>query len=230
MNTLFESVTVTNVLDDEPIFERQPFENLKTTQLMTCEEAEKIIKSNLGIVHNLANRYAYGRNDHDEITSVAYMGYVKAINGFDPERLVNGKPVKFVTFAYRCITNEILFYLRNENKETEKVIPMNTMISTDKNGNELELEDILADETDMAEECAMKDTVRIMMNIVETYLTDEEKFIIMSRFGIQCKQLTQSQIAEMIDMSQANISKKEKSIIQKIKIIMTSKYGDSIGY
>jgi RNA polymerase sporulation-specific sigma factor len=88
----------------------------------------------------------------------------------------------------------------------------------------------LADETDMAEECAMKDTVRIMMNIVETYLTDEEKFIIMSRFGIQCKQLTQSQIAEMIDMSQANISKKEKSIIQKIKIIMTSKYGDSIGY
>ena len=104
------------------------------------------------------------------------------------------------------------------------------MISTDKNGNELELEDILADETDMAEECAMKDTVRIMMNIVENYLTEEEKFIITARFGIQCKQLTQSQIADMIDMSQANISKKEKSIIQKIKIIMTSKYGDSIGY
>ena len=157
------------------------------------------------------------------------MGYIKAINGFDPGRLVNGKPVKFVTFAYRCITNEILFYLRNENKETEKIVPMNTMISTDKNGNELELEDVLADETDMAEECAMQDTIKIMMGIIDTYLTDEEKFIITARFGIGCKQLTQSQIAEMIDMSQANISKKEKNIIQKIKIIMTSKYGDSIG-
>lgn len=229
MDTLFSTVIVENVFDDEPIFERQKFETLKTTQLMTCEEAEKIVKSNLGIVHQLANRYAYGRTDHDEITSVAYMGYVKAINGFDPERLVNGKPVKFVTFAYRCITNEILFYLRNENKETEKIIPMNTMISTDKNGNELELEDILADETDMTEEFAMKDTVRIMMDIIDTYLTEEERYIILSRFGIQCQQLTQSQIAEKIDMSQANISKKEKNIIQKIKIIMTSKYGDSIG-
>ena len=110
MDTLFSTVVVENVFDDEPIFERQEFETLKTTQLMTCEEAEKIVKSNLGIVHQLANRYAYGRTDHDEITSVAYMGYVKAINGFDPERLVNGKPVKFVTFAYRCISNEILFY------------------------------------------------------------------------------------------------------------------------
>ena len=229
MNTLFETVNIENIFDDEPIFERQEFENLKTTQLMTCEEAEKIVANNLGIVHNLANRYAYGRNDHDEITSVAYMGYIKAINGFDPGRLVNGKPVKFVTFAYRCITNEILFYLRNENKETEKIVPMNTMISTDKNGNELELEDVLADETDMAEECAMQDTIKIMMGIIDTYLTDEEKFIITARFGIGCKQLTQSQIAEMIDMSQANISKKEKNIIQKIKIIMTSKYGDSIG-
>lgn len=229
MNTVFETVNIENIFDDEPIFERQEFENLKTTQLMTCEEAEKIVANNLGIVHNLANRYAYGRNDHDEITSVAYMGYIKAINGFDPGRLVNGKPVKFVTFAYRCITNEILFYLRNENKETEKIVPMNTMISTDKNGNELELEDVLADETDMAEECAMQDTIKIMMGIIDTYLTDEEKFIITARFGIGCKQLTQSQIAEMIDMSQANISKKEKNIIQKIKIIMTSKYGDSIG-
>lgn len=229
MNTVFETVTIENIFDDEPVFERQEFENLKTTQLMTCEEAEKIVANNLGIVHNLANRYAYGRNDHDEITSVAYMGYIKAINGFDPGRLVNGKPVKFVTFAYRCITNEILFYLRNENKETEKIIPMNTMISTDKNGNELELEDVLADETDMAEECAMQDTIKIMMGIIDTYLSEEEKFIITARFGIGRKQLTQSQIAEMIDMSQANISKKEKNIIQKIKIIMTSKYGDSIG-
>jgi DNA-directed RNA polymerase specialized sigma subunit len=75
----------------------------------------------------------------------------------------------------------------------------------------------------------MQDTIKIMMGIIDAYLSEEEKFIITARFGIGRKQLTQSQIAEMIDMSQANISKKEKNIIQKIKIIMTSKYGDSIG-
>jgi RNA polymerase sporulation-specific sigma factor len=223
VNTQFYTETVSYLFDDEPecIFDED--ETVKTTQLLTCEEAEKIVAGNLGIVHNLANKYSYNRTDHDEITSVAYVGYIKAINGFDPR-----KKVKFVTFAFRCITNEILFYLRNENKETEKTVPMTTMISTDKNGNELELEDILADDADLEEDFAMKDTLRLMMQTIDCYLTEEEKFIILSRFGIGCKQLTQSQIAEMIDMSQANISKKEKSIIQKIKMIMTSKYGDNI--
>jgi RNA polymerase sporulation-specific sigma factor len=222
-------MSVSNVFDEEPTYQRQPYETIKTTQLLTCEEAEKIVLSNLGIVHNLANKYSYGRTDSEEITSVAYMGYIKAINGYDPERQVGGKPVKFVTFAYRCITNEILFYLRSENKETEKIIPMNTMISIDKNGNELELEDILSDESDMSEDCALQDNIDILMKAIENYLSPEEQFIIRARFGIKCKQLTQSQIANMINMSQANISKKEKGIIQKIKIIITSKYGDDFG-
>jgi RNA polymerase sporulation-specific sigma factor len=224
MSTLFITERVSHLFDDEPDCIFAEDETVKTTQLLTCEEAEKIVAGNLGIVHNLANKYAYNRNDHDEITSVAYVGYIKAINGFDPR-----KKVKFVTFAFRCITNEILFYLRNENKEAEKKVPLNTLISTDKNGNELELEDVLADENDLVEEFALKDTLKLMMKTVRDYLTEEEQFIILSRFGIGCKQLTQSQIAEMIDMSQANISKKEKSIIQKIKMIMTSKYGDNIG-
>ena len=224
MSTLFVTECVSHLFDDEPDCIIAEDETVKTTQLLTCEEAEKIVAGNLGIVHNLANKYAYNRNDHDEITSVAYVGYIKAINGFDPR-----KKVKFVTFAFRCITNEILFYLRNENKEAEKKVPLNTLISTDKNGNELELEDVLADENDLVEEFALKDTLKLMMKTVRDYLTEEEQFIILSRFGIGCQQLTQSQIAEMIDMSQANISKKEKSIIQKIKMIMTSKYGDNIG-
>ena len=229
METLFTSIALENVFDSEPEYVREDYETIKTTQLLTCEEAEKIVVSNLGIVHNLANKYSYGRNDGEEITSVAYMGYIKAINGYDPDRKVQGKSVKFITFAYRCITNEILFYLRSENKETEKTIPMNTMISTDKNGNELELEDILCDESDMAEECALQDNIDIVMKTIEAYLSPEEQFIIRSRFGIGCAQLTQSQIATMINMSQANISKKEKNIIQKIKIIITSKYGDNFG-
>ena len=117
MSTLFVTERVFHLFDDEPDCIIAEDETVKTTQLLTCEEAEKIVAGNLGIVHNLANKYAYNRNDHDEITSVAYVGYIKAINGFDPR-----KKVKFVTFAFRCITNEILFYLRNENKEAEKKV------------------------------------------------------------------------------------------------------------
>ena len=225
MDTKFQTLTFDNIFDDEPEFILHEKESIKTTQVMTKEEAEKIAEGNLGLVYNLANKFAYGRNDHDEIVGVAYMGYVKAINGFDAR-----KGVKFVTFAFRCITNEILFYIRNEHKETEKLVPMNLLISTDKNGNELELEDVLSDdEQNIEEEFAMQDTLRIMMSVIDTYLTPEEQKIIKERFGIQCIQKTQSQIAEELDMSQANISKKEKNIIQKIKIIMTSKYGEDIG-
>lgn len=225
METKFQTIEVDKIFDDEPEFVLHDMETIKTTQVMTKEEAEKIAESNLGLVYNLANKFAYGRTDHDEIVGVAYMGYVKAINGFDAR-----KGVKFVTFAFRCITNEILFYIRNEHKETEKLVPMNMLISTDKNGNELELEDVLRDdEQNIEEEFAIKDTLRIMMSVIDTYLTPEEQKIIKERFGIQCIQKTQSQIAEELDMSQANISKKEKNIIQKIKIIMTSKYGDDVG-
>ena len=225
MDTKFQTLTFDNIFDDEPEFILHEKESIKTTQVMTKEEAEKIAEGNLGLVYNLANKFAYGRNDHDEIVGVAYMGYVKAINGFDAR-----KGVKFVTFAFRGITNEILFYIRNEHKETEKLVPMNLLISTDKNGNELELEDVLSDdEQNIEEEFAMQDTLRIMMSVIDTYLTPEEQKIIKERFGIQCIQKTQSQIAEELDMSQANISKKEKNIIQKIKIIMTSKYGEDIG-
>jgi RNA polymerase sporulation-specific sigma factor len=232
MEQSFKVSHIVDVLSDEPEYVHQEYENTRNAQLLTKEEAQKILEENMGIVHSLANKFAYNRNDADEITSVAYMGYIKAINGYDPNKLTkDGKPIKFVTFAFRCITNEILFYIRNEHKERDNIIPMNTMISVDKNGNELQLEDIISDEDqDIEGDCVNKDTVELVMQIVNQYLTPEERFIILSRFGIKCAQLTQSQIADQIDMSQANISKKEKSILQKIKVIMISKYGRDISY
>ena len=260
MNAIFEQIVFSDdILSCEPEFIRHKQETVKTTQLLTAEQAEELLSKNHGIVHKLAGKYSYNRNDHDEIVAVAYMGCIKAINGFDPEKTVpvqtpkkkqsnnevdelqnllaseTKKPkeqkIKFVTFAFRCITNEILFYIRNEHKKCDPMIPMTTLISTDKNGNELELEDIISDDnSNLEDDCAKLDSIARMRYVIDTYLTPEEKDIILARFGIGCDQKTQSQIASEVNMSQANISKKEKNILQKIKIIMTSKYGESVGH
>lgn len=259
MKAIFEQIVFNDdILDCEPEYIRHEQETVKTTQLLTAEQAEELLAKNHGIVHKLAGNYSYNRNDHDEIVAVAYMGCLKAINGFDPDKIVvvqnkkqkpskedleledflsteeakpKGTKIKFVTFAFRCITNEILFYIRNEHKKCDPMVPMTTLISTDKNGNELELEDIIKDEdSNLEDDCAKSDSIARMRYVIDTYLTQEERDIILARFGIGCDPKTQSQIANEVNMSQANISKKEKNILQKIKIIMTSKYGESVGH
>ena len=259
LNATFEQIILADdILDCEPEFIRHEQETVKTTQLLTAEQAEELLSKNHGIIHKLAGKYSSNRNDHDEIVAVAYMGCIKAINGYDPDKTIpvqqpkkkqvnsdelalqellidDKKPkeqkIKFVTFAFRCITNEILFYIRNEHKKCDPMIPMTTLISTDKNGNELELEDIISDEdSNLEEDCAKSDSIARMRYVIDTYLTPEERDIILARFGIGCDPKTQSQIANEVNMSQANISKKEKNILQKIKIIMTSKYGESVGH
>ena len=216
-----------NINDEEIFHEKEYF--IPKNAVLTDEDKNRLAEENMSFVQYVVKRFINTGIDYDELFSVALMGYVKAINSYNPTRVTKqGKPIKFSTFAYRCIENEIFYFIRNDKKVREKTVSLQTTLSTDKNGNTLDLDSTLSTESQgelsLEEEIAKKEVIGVLLEIINNELTDKERLIITHRFGISAENKTQNELAQMVNMSQANISKLEKNIMDKIKKIMISKY------
>lgn len=199
------------------------------SSVLSDEDKNRLAEENMSLVQYIVKRFGNTGIDYEELFSVALIGYVKAINSYNPTRLTKqGKPIKFSTFAYRCIENEIFYFIRNDKKIRERQVSLQTTLSTDKNGNTLDLDSTLSTESEGApsleDEVSRKETVLILRKVIDEELTPKEQFIIRHRFGIDAENKTQNEIAQKTNMSQANISKLEKNIMDKIKKIMIAKY------
>ncbi len=83
--------------------------------------------------------------------SIGVIGLIKAINTYDIS-----KGHRLVTYAARCIENELLMMLRQE-KKTSKNTSLYEPIGIDKEGNEIHLLDILGtQETDLIKRSSRK--------------------------------------------------------------------------
>lgn len=177
---------------------------------------EDLADANIKTVYYVANKFR-GNSDFDELVSVGMYGYSKALDKYSPVR-----GIKFATFAIHCIYNEILFYLRKEKKIQQNSVSINTKLSTDKNGNDLIIEDIIPDyrpnPAESLSESNVSDTIKKSLG----GLSATERFIIIYRYGIDRGIiLTQKDIATKLDMSQANISKIEKNSLEKLEEILS---------
>lgn len=215
-------------IEDEEIFHEKEY-FIPKNEVLSKDDKNRLAEENMSLVQYVVKRFTNTGIDYEELFSVALMGYVKAINSYNPTRLTKqGKPIKFSTFAYRCIENEIFYFIRNDKKIKEKTVSLQTTLSTDKNGNTLELDSTLSTESQgqlsLEDEIAKKEVVEILVMVIENDLNEKERLIIKHRFGIGAENKTQNELAQMVNMSQANISKLEKNIMDKIKKIMISKY------
>ena len=76
-----------------------------------------LIERNLRLVVYIARKFENSGILVEDLISVGTIGLIKAVNTFDPE-----KKIKLATYASRCIENEILMYLRRNNKvKAEKI-------------------------------------------------------------------------------------------------------------
>jgi len=185
---------------------------------LTKEITELFARANISLVYFVVNQYIGTRIPYDELVGLAMFGYAKAIDSYNPER-----NVKFTTYAVKCMTNEILFFLRKENRH-KVVTSFNTPLSTDGEGNSLLLGDLIdedyVDEKSLEEKIIDKEREDYIRSKIKD-LTEEEKYIIMHRYGIDgAKFKTQREIAKDIGMSQANVSKLERNILDKMKSSM----------
>jgi RNA polymerase sporulation-specific sigma factor len=189
--------------------------------LLDKEEREQVAANNMALIYYVVKMFLSSGVHYDELVSVAMVGYVKALNAFDKER-----NVKFSTYAINCIRNEILFFLRKEKRHMQNNLSMNFTLSNDKDGNTLSLGDTLEEESEVSvEETVMTNgDIDILYKAIDE-LSQKEQYVLTYRYGLDNGIVkTQKEIAEEIGMSQANVSKIERMILDKVKRLLRDKY------
>ena len=208
-----KEVTTQDTILEDDILVLKDGESTKISQ----EEKDRLAEENMDLIHYVANSFRNTKLPYDDLYSVCMLGYTKALNAYD-----KGRGVKLSTFAVNCMQNEVKFFLRKEKKHLKNTLSMGMVLSKDKNGNDFELEDIISDknmeDTETVEEILEKmEDKNIILAAIET-LPHQEQYIMNARYGLAgYKVKTQKEIAEEINMSQANVSKIQKNCIDRIK-------------
>lgn len=182
------------------------------------EEARNtLIEHNLRLVVYIAKRYETNPVFMEDLISIGSIGLIKAVNTFKRD-----KNIKLVTYASRCIENEILMFLRKKSRRKVEV-SFDEPLNIDYDGNELLLSDILGTEDDLVtKEFEKQENKRELMEALAT-LKERERQILQMRYGIGQEELTQKDIAQKLGISQSYISRLEKKIIEKLKIQLKKK-------
>ena len=179
------------------------------------EQARKLlIEHNLRLVVYIAKKFDNTGVGVEDLISIGTIGLIKAINTFNPQ-----KNIKLATYASRCIENEILMYLRRNNK-TRLEVSIDEPLNVDWDGNELLLSDILGTEEDTIYKDLENEAERKLLNRAIGRLSGRERAIIKMRFGLGTpdgEEKTQKEVADMLGISQSYISRLEKKIMKRLK-------------
>lgn len=172
-----------------------------------------LIEHNLRLVAHIAKKYARNEQDMEEYISIGTIGLIKAINSFK-----ENKGFKISTYASKCIENEILMNIRSTKKINAEV-SLNTVIGTDKDGNDMELADTIDEGSKPAIDTIYnKALVDQVINYILTKLPEREKYIMSSRYGIDGKKYkTQQEIADELCISRSYVSRIETKVQKKLK-------------
>lgn len=182
---------------------------------MSKEQAKKqLIEHNLRLVVYLAKKFENTRVCVEDLISIGTIGLIKGINTFNPE-----KKIKLATYASRCIENEILMYLRRNNR-VKLEVSFDEPLNTDWDGNELLLSDILGTDEDVIYKDLETEVEISLLKKAMLSLNERERQIIELRFGVnrvENKELTQKEVADILGISQSYISRLEKKIMARLK-------------
>ena len=171
-----------------------------------------LIERNLRLVAHIAKKYQNVDEDMEDLISIGTIGLIKAISSFDAVR------GKLSTYASRCIDNELLMLLRSRKKNAREV-SLYEPIGTDKEGNEINLLDIIEQEqTDVVEQLDLKENTKKLQCLLNEVLNDREREIIFLRYGLLTgKEVTQREIGEALHISRSYVSRIEKRVLLKLR-------------
>lgn len=173
-----------------------------------------LIEHNLRLVVYIAKKFDNTSVGVEDLISIGTIGLIKAINTFKPD-----KNIKLATYASRCIENEILMYLRRNNK-TKLEVSIDEPLNVDWDGNELLLSDILGTDDDVCYKDLENEVEMKALKSALGNLSERERIIVDLRYGLSDKdgeERTQKEVADMLGISQSYISRLEKKIIKRLK-------------
>ncbi len=195
-----------------PLSAKRESELLEKTQQGDIDARNTLIEHNLRLVAHIVKKYYATSANQDDLISIGTIGLIKAVSTFKSD-----KNIRLATYASRCIENEILMFFRNQKKSAQDVF-ISDPIDTDKEGNALTLIDVIADKTDVVETIDTKLKLDKLKIIISEVLDERELEIIELRYGLNNKpELTQREIAKLLNISRSYVSRIEKSALEKLR-------------
>ena len=180
------------------------------------EEAKRmLIEHNLRLVAHIAKKYARSGSDADDLISIGSIGLIKAVHTFRPDA------GKLTTYASRCVENEILMHLR-ANRKSRGVVLLGDSIGTDKDGNELTLEELMGTDPNIVpDEVETAIESRRAVALMEKVLEPRELQVLRMRYGlIDGEPQPQHAVAKVLGISRSYVSRIEKKALEKLRSAM----------
>ena len=176
------------------------------------EARNVLIERNLRLVSHIIKKYYVQSADQEDLISIGTIGLIKGISSFDPS-----KGAKLATYAARCIENEILMYFRGQ-KKLQGEVSLSDSIDMDKEGNALQLMDVVGVDDTMLEDLLDRDSAERVRQLVGECLTPRESEIIRLRYGLGGTiPLTQREVAAAFNISRSYVSRIEKRALEKLR-------------
>lgn len=196
-----------------PFTQEQENDCLKKIKEGDLEAKKELILRNMRLVAHVAKKYQNSDEDMEDLISIGTIGLIKAISTYKEEY---GN--RLATYAARCIDNEMLMHFRAK-KKTSKEVSLYEPIGTDKEGNQINLLDVVeSEEPDIVEKIEMDRRTAQMLKLVKQVLDEREYFIIEKRYGLYgTKTMTQREIASFLGISRSYVSRIEKRALGKMR-------------
>ena len=197
----------------QPLSKKLEMYYLKRSKAGDLEARNILVEYNLRLVAHIVKKYQGVEEELDDLISIGTIGLIKAIHTFNQE-----KSNRLSTYAARCIDNELLMLLRSK-KKTSKDISLYEPIGTDREGNEINLLDVIENEpVDVVKNYSLKQDIRKLYYLLDFVLTRREAEVLKLRFGLYgCDELTQREIAKRLNISRSYVSRIEKNAILKLR-------------
>lgn len=196
-----------------PLTMEQESECLKKMKNGYLEARNELIERNMRLVAHVAKKYQNPEDEMEDLISIGTIGLIKAVETYKEDY-----GSRLATYAARCIDNELLMHFRAK-KKTSKEVSLYEPIGTDKEGNQIQLLDVVVSEDEDVVELLEQDRkVRRLNEIIPQTLSGRELFIIINRYGLYGKKtMTQREIARKLGISRSYVSRIEKRAIEKLR-------------
>ena len=196
-----------------PLTMEQESECLKKMKNGDLEARNELIERNMRLVAHVAKKYQNPEDEMEDLISIGTIGLIKAVETYKEDY-----GSRLATYAARCIDNELLMHFRAK-KKTSKEVSLYEPIGTDKEGNQIQLLDVVVSgDEDVVELLEQDRKVRRLNEIIPQTLSGRELFIIINRYGLYGKKtMTQREIARKLGISRSYVSRIEKRAIEKLR-------------
>lgn len=196
-----------------PLTMEQESECLKKMKNGDLEARNELIERNMRLVAHVAKKYQNPEDEMEDLISIGTIGLIKAVETYKEDY-----GSRLAPYAARCIDNELLMHFRAK-KKTSKEVSLYEPIGTDKEGNQIQLLDVVVSEDEDVVELLEQDRkVRRLNEIIPQTLSGRELFIIINRYGLYGKKtMTQREIARKLGISRSYVSRIEKRAIEKLR-------------